>query len=59
MKKLLRLFIVITGFLLSFTANSQSKYFVKPGASGTGVSWNDASGDIQAMINKASEGDEI
>ncbi|GAD06524.1 Uncharacterised protein [Porphyromonas crevioricanis] len=46
--------------LLSAThANAQRILFVKEGATGDGSSWEKASGDIQAMINKASVGDQI
>ncbi|GAB3548780.1 choice-of-anchor Q domain-containing protein [Spirosoma fluminis] len=34
-------------------------WYVKAGASGTGSSWSDASGDLQAMINQSAEGDQV
>ncbi|TLV02872.1 choice-of-anchor Q domain-containing protein [Dyadobacter luticola] len=33
--------------------------YVKPDATGTGASWNDASGNIQNMINASSSGDQV
>lgn len=42
----------------SFTANADSKngiVYVKQGATGTGASWADALGDIQAAVTKANE----
>lgn len=53
--------IVFTIALLLFTRSSfaQATYFVKPGASGSGSSWSDASGDLQSMINKSNAGDQI
>ncbi len=33
--------------------------YVKPGASGNGSSWSNASGDVQAMINASSFGDQV
>lgn len=56
MKKLLLLL-----FLNFAVLNLQAKtiYYVKQGATGTGTSWTNASGDIQAMINEATFGDEI
>lgn len=59
MKKLLQIFLIIAGFLLTNSAFSQSKFYVKPSGTGNGSSWNEASGDIQAMINQAAAGDEI
>lgn len=38
---------------------SQTIRYVKPGASGTGASWANAAGDIQAMINASAAGDQI
>jgi len=38
---------------------SQTIRYIKPGASGTGASWANASGDIQAMINASAAGDQI
>ena len=38
---------------------SQTIRYVKPGTTGTGASWANASGDIQAMINASIAGDQI
>lgn len=38
---------------------AQSVHYVKPGNTGTGASWANASGDIQAMINASVAGDQI
>lgn len=54
-KKLLLSLLVV---VYSFAANADSKngiIYVKQGATGTGASWNDALGDIQAAITKANE----
>lgn len=53
--------ILIITLLLVFAWGTQAKttYYVKQGATGTGTSWTDASGNPQAMINKAAIGDEI
>jgi hypothetical protein len=34
-------------------------HYVKAGSAGTGSSWNDASGDLQAMINASASGDQV
>lgn len=46
-------------YLLPFHVNAKTVYYVKSGATGDGSSWLNASGNIQAMINKASLGDEV
>lgn len=53
--------ILFFSVLLSTMLNIQAKtiYYVKQGATGTGTSWTNASGNIQAMINGATSGDEI
>ncbi|QKZ12737.1 hypothetical protein [Spirosoma sp. KUDC1026] len=33
--------------------------YVKAGATGTGTSWSNASGDLQAMINASTAGDQV
>lgn len=55
MKKL----VFLATALLSLGANAQTIHYVKAGGVGFGTSWEDASGDIQAMINAAQEGDQI
>lgn len=54
-KKLLFLLFAIA---CSFTANADSKngiIYVKQGATGTGTSWSDALGDIQAAVTEANK----
>ena len=51
-------------FLLMLTAFCYSeglaaRRYVKAGASGNGSSWANASGDLQAMIDASSTGDEV
>ncbi|GAB3493283.1 hypothetical protein GCM10027341_08390 [Spirosoma knui] len=43
--------LVIALLTLSLTTQAQTIRYVKPGASGTGTTWANASGDLQAMIN--------
>ncbi|MDQ6476867.1 right-handed parallel beta-helix repeat-containing protein [Dyadobacter sp. LHD-138] len=52
---------LLLGLLFSVNAEAQTIFYVKPAASGigNGSSWNDASGDLQAMINLATYGDSI
>jgi hypothetical protein len=52
----------IIGILLlacAFTGFAQSKYYVKTGGTLNGSSWGWASGDLQAMVEKASAGDTV
>lgn len=51
--------IVLFFCLLSASVNAKTVYYVKSRAAGDGSSWSNASGNIQAMINKASLGDEV
>lgn len=53
-KKLLVFFL-----LCSHLSIAQTIRYVKPGATGTGTSWTNASGDIQNMINTSVAGDQI
>ncbi|MDR2036977.1 MAG: right-handed parallel beta-helix repeat-containing protein [Bacteroidales bacterium] len=49
-------------FFLSFiniTTVSSTVRYVKAGATGNGSSWTNASGDLQAMINGSTDGDQI
>lgn len=55
MKKL----VFLTTALLSLGVNAQTIRYVKQGGNGNGTSWEKASGDIQAMINIAQEGEQI
>lgn len=52
---------LLISLLLAAAWGMQAKtiYYVKQGATGTGTSWTNASGNIQAMINGATFGDEI
>lgn len=45
--------------LCSQLSMAQTIRYVKPGATGTGTSWANASGDIQNMINASVAGDQI
>lgn len=58
MKKIIYLFICI---LLAGQAYIQAKtiHYVKVGGTGNGTSWNNASGNIQDMIDRAETNDEI
>jgi hypothetical protein len=55
------LHLVVFAILMSSGAQSmaQTIRYVKSGASGTGGSWADASGDFQAMITASSAGQEV
>lgn len=59
MKKVLHSIILLTFCLLAIQVNAKTVYYVKSGATGTGTSWSNASGSIQAMIDQASPGDEV
>jgi hypothetical protein len=51
---------LLTSLLCSLGASGWTGiHYVKAGASGTGTSWADASGNLQDMINAAAAGDEI
>ncbi|WP_177761748.1 T9SS type A sorting domain-containing protein [Flavobacterium sp. I3-2] len=52
-------FYFIVFFLSIQTFQAQTIRYVKSGATGTGISWNNASGDLQAMINQSNSGDKI
>jgi hypothetical protein len=56
-----RFFLLLILVILGFTVSSQTKWYVKPVATGTssGNSWANASGDLQLMINSAASGDSI
>ena len=56
MKKINFLFLFL---VLSFCLQAKTIYYVKAHGTGAGTSWAEASGDIQAMINKAKSGDEV
>ncbi len=45
--------------LMEVIISKAATRYVKQGATGTGVSWADASGDFQGMIDAAEEGDSI
>ena len=53
--------IILTLLFLSFALCgwSQQYRYVKAGTEGTGSSWSDSSGDLQAMINASASGDEV
>ncbi|MEI6754988.1 MAG: T9SS type A sorting domain-containing protein [Paludibacter sp.] len=52
---------LLISLLLAAAWGMQAKtiYYVKQGATGTGTSWATASGNIQAMVNGATVGDEV
>jgi len=45
--------------LIAIGTNAQTNRYVKPGASGNGLSWATASGNIQSMINASAAGDSV
>lgn len=59
MKERMKNIITVIFCLLSVQLSAKTIYYVKSGATGTGTSWGNASGSIQAMIDEASPGDEI
>ena len=59
MKERMKNIITVIFCLLSVQLSAKTIYYVKSGATGTGTSWSNASGSIQAMIDEASPGDEI
>ena len=52
-------FIYFICFLSSFPLAAQKSYYVKTGGTQDGTSWNLASGDLQATIEKAAAGDAV
>lgn len=53
-------FLLTTCFIaLSFISISQNIRYVIVGGTGNGISWQEASGDIQAMVNSSSSGDQV
>lgn len=63
MKKNLPLFTITLNIILLLgltnITNAQTKRYVKPSATGTGISWSDASGDLQATIDASANGDSV
>lgn len=59
MKERFKNIITVIFCLLSVQLSAKTIYYVKSGATGTGTSWSNASGSIQAMIDQASPGDEV
>ncbi len=55
----IKLLCLFSFLLLSSFLSAQTTRYVKPGGTGNGSSWAQASGDIQAMINTAAWGDPI
>ena len=55
MKKKLILFILCACVM---AMNAQNVYYVEPGGTGSGASWNDA-GELQTVLNSVSSGDQI
>lgn len=52
-------FVYLVCFLIPIGSYTQTIHYVKEGASGLGTSWEDASGDLQAIINISSANDQI
>jgi hypothetical protein len=50
---------IVMGFLLSLSLGAQTVYYVKAGGQGSGVSWENAAGDLAAIMLKAKAGDQI
>lgn len=57
MRKSIFLFLCL--FLISAWGEAQIVHYVRAGATGSGVSWQDASGDLQEMVNVSSPGDQV
>lgn len=51
--------VLILAVLLSLIGNAQNVYFVKENGSGTGKSWQEASGSLNKILELAESGDEI
>ncbi|MDR1130734.1 MAG: hypothetical protein LBK96_07135, partial [Prevotellaceae bacterium] len=52
--------VILLLLLCLFIGNVQATVrYVKAGASGTGASWANASGNLQAMINASASGDQV
>lgn len=58
MKTLFTLSLLIANVLI-FSAQAQITRYVRPGASGDGSSWENASGSLQMMINASAPDDEV
>lgn len=52
-------FFTLFATLTAAGLNAQTTRYVKQGGTGTGVSWQDASGDLQQMINESVAGDRV
>ncbi|MDR0791734.1 MAG: right-handed parallel beta-helix repeat-containing protein [Chitinophagaceae bacterium] len=50
---------LLTALFVSGFLHAQTIHYVKPGGSGSGASWANASGDIQAMLNASAAGDQV
>ncbi len=61
MKKIILLLITCFGFAAPYISNffEPDIYYVNDNGTGDGSSWNNASGDLQSIINGADSGDEI
>jgi len=57
--RLIRVVVCLAVFATASFSASGAIWYVKQGATGSGTSWTDSSGDLQAMINGANAGDEI
>jgi hypothetical protein len=59
MKRTFLLSVAALLFFFSFSVSAQTIYYVKPNGIGTGLSWIDASGDLQMTINNSLPDDQI
>lgn len=50
---------LLISFVWSFSTQAQTIRYVKVDGIGSGLSWSDASGDLQAMIDASEEGDRV
>lgn len=57
--KFLILFFAVFLATVTLDAQTKKKYYVKQGATGSGVSWTDASGNLQTRIDLSNAGDTI
>lgn len=57
--KYLRIFLLIVCVWSVNTLCAQTVYYVKEGATGQGTSWENAAGNLQAIINRTVAGDKI
>lgn len=59
MRKIVQFSLAAVCLLCVTRTSAQAIYFVTPSGTGTGSSWTDASGDLQAMMDRADSGDQV